>query len=103
MNKKIISNEVGHGVPGQLSIYVLDADSDITNYGQHNRLLVFADLKAKLITVREDLIGLALTTPAERHAVAHGRLRVHPRGASLKPLKSIAHDDKRSIDHTYSY
>lgn len=87
-----------HGIPGQMNIYVLDRDSDITGYGTHNRLTVFGD--GGLIEVREDLIGLPAATEAHRQRVLRGWQRLHPRGTRLTHTDS--HTTDRSVWHTYT-
>lgn len=73
-----------HGVPGQVNIYVLDTESDITGYGKHNRLLVFMNRSARTIDIREDNIGLGWSTEMQRRHVACKTFqRMHPRNTDL--------------------
>lgn len=91
-----------HGVPGQVNIYVLDVDSEITGYGAHNPLLVFLD--GTSIDIREDLRGLPLSTDKQRRAVANGRRRMHPRRTRLEFVSSsepYGPPDRQSIEHVY--
>jgi hypothetical protein len=95
-----------HGVEGQINIFVLDKDSDITGYGKHNRLLVFRGTGKDgfTITVREDIRGLPLSTEDDRRAVLMGWQRMHPRGQRLDYVSSVrydAYDAWESIEHTY--
>lgn len=85
--QKLIEAKVPHGVPGQLNICVLDTDSDVTDYGRHNRLIVMGDLgpgdKVVSVTIREDLRGLPLSTEEDRMRVAMGWQRQHPQRTRL--------------------
>lgn len=74
-----------HNVPGQFNIYVLDVESDITNYGKHNRLLVLGGTGegSYYITVREDGIGLPESTEQDRRRVLNGWQRQHKLGELL--------------------
>jgi hypothetical protein len=94
------SKQVPHGVPGQLNIYVMDVDSDVTGYGRHNRLTVTGSLDKKFITIREDDIGLPASTEDDRMDIANSQMRrLHPRGARLEFFSSVRYDN--SIDWTY--
>lgn len=96
-----------HGIAGQVNIYILDVDSDITGYGAHNRLLVFGDTIVRTqYTVREDLRGLPLSTEAQRRTVLNGWQRLHGRRVKLVYVSSCApyrvKTGGESIDHTYT-
>lgn len=98
-----------HNVPGQLNVLVLDVDSEVTNHGRHNRLVVFrgVDDEADIITVREDLRGLPMSTEADRRKMAlHPHHRLHAKGQRLVYVESSgvyneAFGPGGSIDHTY--
>jgi hypothetical protein len=69
-----------HGIPGQFNVYVLDRESDVTNYGKHNRLLVLGNVDNGQVMVREDHIGLPSATETDRQRVLNGWQRQHKRG-----------------------
>lgn len=54
------------GVPGQINVYVLDVESDITTFGNHNRLLVFHNSESNQVEIREDEIGLPSSAEEDR-------------------------------------
>lgn len=78
-----------------------DIESDRTRQGRHNRLVVMRDAHGRVVTVREDLQGLPLSTPADRMRAANGWQRQHPAGTKLTPIESV--ESNGSIFHTYSY
>lgn len=92
-----------HGVPGQVNICVLDVDSEITSCGKHNRLLVFLDRTTNQIEIREDVIGLPMSTEKDRIKVANlwGQ-RMHPKGYRLIHLRSEQSDSLASVWHYYA-
>ncbi len=96
---------MNHGVPGQVNVMVLDVDSDITSYGRHNRLLVFRGTgdESHLITVREDMRGLPMSTDDDRRRAARGWQRLHPVGTRLVHVGSEEYDAMggRSVEHVY--
>jgi len=100
----------GHGVPGQLNVLYLDVDSDVTNYGRHNRLVVFGSLpgEPRKLTIREDIRdGLPMSTDSDRRRVANrpGH-RLHPKHSRLTYVESVPYDIPgfgSAIEHTYTY
>ncbi|WP_418131440.1 hypothetical protein [Variovorax sp. 278MFTsu5.1] len=93
-----MTKRLPHGVPGQVNIYVLDKDSDITGHGAHNRILVFGH-KDGTITAREDVRGLPFSTEEQRRKVLNGWQRQHPRNSRLKLIHQEYGGD--SIEHIY--
>lgn len=102
---KVSLNPVPHGVPGQINVCVLDKESEITGFGKHNRLLVFGSLNEPVVTVREDIKGLPLSTEVDRKKVLCGWQRLHPRGKTLVLVSSVEYQSGlgQAIEHTYSY
>jgi len=100
--KSIQPNDTPYGVPGQINIYVLDVDSEITSYGKHNRLLVFLDRASNQIEIREDNRGLPASTEAYRRKIANGDQRMHPKNTRLTYLRSEQSDSQKSIWHYYA-
>jgi hypothetical protein len=49
-----------HGMPGQLNVFVADANSDVTDCGRYNRVVVLGGTSS--ITARGDIRGLPLST-----------------------------------------
>lgn len=98
-----------HGVPGQLNVYVLDVDSEVTGYGRHNRLVVFGSLPGEpaRITIREDVRGLPMSTDQDRRKVAnHPGHRLHGNRARLTYVGSEPYDIPSfgpAIEHVYRY
>lgn len=95
-----------HNVPGQLNRAVLDVDSDVTNFGKHNRLVVFRGIgdESDIITIREDLRDLPMSTEADRQRVAkRPGHRLHPRGSRLVHESSEPYTGRQGecIEHTY--
>lgn len=68
-----------HHVPGQLNIYVLDKDSEVTGRGQHNRIRVGLDVETRLLEADEDCgTGPRLATLDEiRKVINHPNHKVH--------------------------
>jgi len=95
-----------HNVAGQVNVYVLDVDSDITGKGRHNRLLVFRGTndEGHIVTIREDLRGLPLSSDADRRKVSNGWQRMHPVGSRLEYVGSEQYTNRlgESIEHTYT-
>lgn len=92
-----------HGGTGQLNTHILDVDSEITSYGKHNRLIVFLDRQSGQIEIREDDIGLPLSSEEDRRKVAHlSSQRVHPKNTKLSFLRSEQSDSSKSIWHFYA-
>lgn len=91
-----------HGVPGQINVCVLDADSDITSHGKHNRLLVFMDRQSGQIEIREDDIGLPWSTEKDRRRVACSTYqRMHPKNTRLIYQKSEQSPNGKNVWHFY--
>jgi len=65
--RRAVERDKPHGEPGQLNAYVLDADSYVTGYGAHNRIV--AGIVPGSVYVREDRRGLPDSTEAQRLAV----------------------------------
>lgn len=92
-----------HGVSGQLNTHVLDVDSDVTGYGKHNRLVVFFDRQSNQIEIREDEIGLPLSSEEDRRKVANlATHRHHPKSTRLIFLRSEQSHSSKSIWHLYA-
>lgn len=92
-----------HGIPGQLNAYRLDAESDITGCGKHNRLLVFKNNRSGEIEIREDDIGLPWSTEEDRQKVAcETYQRMHPQGAPIVHQSSQWSDCGRHVWHFYA-
>lgn len=92
-----------HGVPGQLNVYKLDVDSDITGIGKHNRLMVFKNHRSGDIEIREDDIGLAWSTEEDRQIVAcETHQRMHPQGSNIVYQSSKRSDCGKQVWHFYS-
>jgi hypothetical protein len=90
-----------HEMPGQLNVFIADADSDVTDCGRHNRIVILGG--ASIITAREDIRSLPLSTDAQRRKVMDGWQRLHPRGTRLEYLGSTQYTTAagESIDHRY--
>ncbi len=90
-----------HGIAGQINVLTLDIDSDITDHGKHNRLLVFRGTgkENNTIEVREDLRGLPASTAKQRQKALKGWQRQHKRGEKLSYVASGVLDE--AIHHTY--
>lgn len=103
--QRIIDAGDHHGVDGQLNVVVLDVDSSVTNYGRHNRLVVMRDVAdPTLLTVREDLRGLPMSTETDQRRAANGWQRLHPRWSRLEHLRSVPYTIAGfgdCIDHEY--
>lgn len=95
-------HQIPHGIPGQLNIYVLDRESDITSFGRHNRLLVSEEIRTGLIHIREDDIGLPESTEIDRMRVACKTYqRMHPANTRLELVEFVQYDDGRRKEFTY--
>lgn len=86
-----------------------DLESDITNYGKHNRLLVFGSTTTREVTIREDIRpGLSMSTEGDRMRRANSWQRQHPRGTRLT-FKSMSERYRshggswECIEYTYTY
>ncbi len=78
-----------------------DLESDVTSYGAHNRLIVFADVHEPLVTIREDRQGLPMSTETQRMKVANSWQRMHPRWAILT-LRNVT-EYNNSVFYDYDY
>lgn len=95
-----------HGVPGQLNVCVLDVESEVTNYGKHNRLVVFrgTGVESQFIYIREDIRDLPESTELDRMRIArHLWHRLHPAGSRLKHMSSERYGGilGPAIEHQY--
>lgn len=95
-----------HGVPGQLNVYVLDVDSEVTSFGKHNRLVVFRGTgdESDLLYLREDVRGRPMTTETDRRRIArHPHHRLHGRRVRLTHLSSTPYDGRLGpcVEHLY--
>lgn len=110
-NRQIDKGE-RHGVPHQLNIFVLDADSHITGFGRHSRLVgpfLGTGDDAGLVTLREDLCaGLPESTDEDRRKVLNGPGRMT--SGRLVHVSSVryggtcggnAGSECPAIEHTY--
>lgn len=84
LEKRKLEQRIPHGVSGQFNIFVLDRESDVTGYGEHNRLVVFGNPDNIQITLRGDSIGLPSASEKQRQKVLNGWQRQHPRGTTLQ-------------------
>lgn len=89
-----------HGVSGQLNVFVLDVDSVVTSYGEHNRLCVFLPRGGE-VYIREDLHGLPESTEAQRRTVALKDQSVDLRRMTYVGGERWESRAGESIDHTY--
>lgn len=97
-----------HNVPGQLNVYVLDAESEVTSYGAHNRLIVSRETTGeRLLTVREDVgTGPRRATEEEVRAVLnHPAHRLHTGHAEYiaasAPYECRLPHVEACIEHTF--
>lgn len=101
-----------HGEPHQLNHYVRDVDSDVTDYGRHNRLVVFGPSVTQpdpdgrnVVTIREDVHGLPMSTEEDRLRAANGWQRMHPARTRLVHESSTPYTGNlgECIEHVYRW
>ena len=96
----LIAAKERHGEDGHLNVYVRDQESYITNYGKHNRLLVFWNPANELYEIREDRKwGLPDSTEKDRQRALKYDRRPHSKNCRFRYVES--EEDGDSIWHIY--